>query len=331
MVTCTAAVTLAGLLALGPRPAGPEIYSVRIKALKAGDTVRVERDETQVERYRVLDAAGRALSDQTVRGGQTFVFRETYVDLGDGPQAARLLRRYEKAQTKKGRRLVDLPFHGRGVRIELREGRYHFFLEGGRELTGADALPLEHEFNGGDEKFRFDNLLPRKPVPVGATWPVDMGPLVKDFTRTGRFAVDEKGATGTGRLARASPLGGAQFGDLIYHLEFPVQGVVIPPGKDRQAVSPGAKGTFDFTLKLCVDGSAFSGQFLSSGELTATAPSATLPGGKVVFTATVDSREFRDEVRGPASPAEGKKQTGAAPLSQPGGPGADVPKTSPKG
>src|SRR5262249_41488795 len=151
------------------------------------------------------------------------------------------------AQTKKGRRASDLPFHGRAVRIELRDGRYRFFLEGGRELVGDDAAPLDREFNGGDGKFRLDGPLPGQPVPLGGVWTVDMKPLVKDFTRTGRFAVDENGAKGTGRLAQTSPLGGPQFGDLIYRLEIPVQAAAITPGAPRQVVLPGSRGVFDFT------------------------------------------------------------------------------------
>jgi hypothetical protein len=328
MIPCTAAVTLAGLLVLGPAPAKQELYTVKIKPIQAGDTVRIDKDETQVARTRLLDASGRTVADHTERGGETFVFRETIVEAGPGPRAARLRRQYEKAQTKKGRRSVDLPFHGRAVRIELRDGRYRFFLEGGRELMGDDVAPLDREFNGGDEKFRLDNLLPGKPVPVGGVWRIDMAPLVKDFTRTGRFAVDENGAKGTGRLAKASPLGGSQFGDLIYRLEIPVQAMSVNPGEARRAALPGSRGVFDFTLKLCIDGTLFSGNFLSSGEVTVT---ADVPGGgpgKMHYTITVDSRESRELV-GPGKPAE-KKQTGAAPLSQPGGPGADVPKTSRK-
>src|SRR5438105_3753025 len=86
---------------------------------------------------------------------------------------------------------------------------------------------------------------PHAAVPVGANWKIDMGPLVKDFTRTGRFAVDENLVTGTGRLSKASPLSGSQFGDLIYRLEIPIQALAFTPGAAKQAVLAGSRGTFD--------------------------------------------------------------------------------------
>src|SRR5262249_28780005 len=157
----TAVLTLAGLLGPVPAPGKPETYTIRIKPVQVGDVMRVDKDETQVERVRLYDAAGRPALDRTERGGETFIYRETLLEEAEG-RPVRLRREYEKAQTKKGRKAVDLPFQGKAVRIERRDGRYRFFVEGGRELLGDAAAPLNREFNGGDDKFRLANLLPGK-------------------------------------------------------------------------------------------------------------------------------------------------------------------------
>jgi hypothetical protein len=273
-----------------------EKYAIKVKGTGRGQTLRVERDDTFVTRLRILDGTGQVTLDRTERGGEVFVFRETVLEPGDD-FPVRCRRHYEKAQVKKGRRPAELAFHGRTVIIEKKGGRYRFRLEGGGELAGKDAEPLDREFNGGDDKFRLPHLLPDKPVPVGGAWKVGMDPLVKDFRKSGRFGAVAAKATGEGRLIMASPMGGAQFGQLSFRLEIPVETVAMTGGRP-QPLRPESKATFDLSLHLCIDGTELTGTFQSSGELYATGE-VPLPGGggngKMILSVQSDGRQSLTE------------------------------------
>ena len=274
-----------------------EKYAIKLKDLGRGGSLRVERDETYVLRLRLLDGAGQVVADRTERGGETFAFHETVLEPGKS-SPERVRRRYDKALRKNGRRPVDLPLRGRTVLIEKKGGRYRFRMEGGGELASKDAEPLDREFNGGDDKFQLPHLLPGGSVPVGGAWKVDMKPLVKDFRKSGRFGAVAEKATGEGRLAKASPMGGAQFGQIAFRLEIPVDSVALTGGKPR-AVRPESKATFDLTLHLCIDGSELTGSFQSSGELYAVGEMPLPAGGgngKMILSIQSDGQQSLTEV-----------------------------------
>jgi hypothetical protein len=121
-----------------------------------------------------------------------------------------------------------------------------------------------------------------------------MGPLVKDFLRTGRFAAEPSLASGSGHLSKTTPMGGDQFGLIVYRMEIPIREMAVN-GPVRGPVLPGSKATFELTLDLCIDGARSEGTFLSTAEVKATAP-LFQPGaapGRLTFAHKCDSRQVR--------------------------------------
>lgn len=288
---------LAGLLAFAFSAAGEEMYTLRFKGLGVGDAARVEKEETQSTRIVAYDSLGRQTLDRLEKQVDTWTYREKVLEMPAGGRPTRLSRRYEKAQIKKGKTTRDLTVTGQTVLIEKQGDQYAFYYEGGRRVSADDAAPFDREFNGGDEKFRLEHLLPGKPVPVGAEWRIDMQPLLKDFGRTGRFAVDPVTSTGTGHLSKASPLGGAQFGQLLYRMEIPIQALAVA-GPNRQPALPGAKAAFELTVDICIDGTKADATFLGTGKIDAVIPAPQPDGsaGRIVFTHKSESREVRKPV-----------------------------------
>jgi hypothetical protein len=287
-----AGVLLALLVTL---PCGAEEkYDIRIRSAGIGEPIRVEKEETRTTRTTVNDSVGRKVLDRQEKQVETFIYTETILEQAadGGIQVTR--RQYDKAQLKIDKTTRNLAFHGRTVLIRNGKPRFHFTFDGGAEIGAADASVLDREFNGGDEKFRLVHLLPGKPVPVGADWVVDMSPAIKDFLRTGRFAVDQAWATGSGHLTKATPMGGAQFGDILYRMEIPIVAVSVS-GPVRTPVTAGSKATFELSLHLCIDGSSPEATLIGTGAVKATGNLVQADGlpGQIVLSHRCDSREVR--------------------------------------
>jgi hypothetical protein len=286
-----------GLLAVLPA-AGGETFAIRLKAPAVGDTLRVEKEETRTTRTTVYDGAGQKLGDEQKKQVETLVYTETVLALSPDGQPVSLRRRYEKAQLKSGHLTNKYAYQGKTVFIHQgKDGKYRFEYDGGKPITAEDADVFEREFNGADEKFRLGSLLPAKPVPVGAEWPVDMTQPVRDLSRTGRFAVDANWASGKGQLSKSTPVKGSQFGQVVYHMEIPILAMTVS-GPVRSPVVPGSKATFELTLDMCIDGSRPDSTINGSAEVkavTTLSQPGALP-GRLVFSHKCDNREVRKAV-----------------------------------
>jgi hypothetical protein len=274
--------------------AAEEKYDIRFRAAAIGEPIRVEKEETRSLRTTITDSLGRKVSEHLEKQVETFVYVETQLERTADGGVGVLRRQYDKAQLKIDKTNRNHAFQGRTVLIRNGKPRFRFTYDSGQELGTLDAAPLDQEFNGGDEKFRLDHLLPGKPVPVGADWVIDMGPAIKDFLRTGRFAVDQSWATGSGHLTKSTPMGGAQFGQLLYRMEIPIVAMSVG-GPTRSPVVVGSKATFELSLDLCIDGSLPEGTIVGTGEVKATAELAQPGGlpGRLAFVQKCDNREVR--------------------------------------
>jgi hypothetical protein len=290
--TCLGAAV--GLFAVLPALGG-ETFTIRVKSPAVGDTLHVEKEETRTTRTTVYDGLGRKLSDEQQKQVETFVYNETVLALSPDGQPTSLRRRYVKAQLKTGNTTNKYAYHGKTVHIrQEKDGKARFEYESGKALAVEDAAPFDREFNGADEKFRLTSLLPGKPVPVGADWPIDMTQPVRDLARTGRFVVDGTWASGKGQLSKSTPVQGSQFGQIVYHMDVPILAMAIP-GPVRSPAVPGSKATFELTLNMCIDGSRPDGTYTGSAEVKAVAalPQPGALPGQLTFSHKCDSREVR--------------------------------------
>lgn len=271
------AVIILAAAALTAQPAKPAVrtFTIQLREAKAGDRLRVEKDSGETSHYRLADAQGHQLQDQEQTRGDTFAYEETVLEKPKGAtKPTRLRRHYEKAQTRTGDRTDPLPFEGKTVLIEKRDGTYHFQFEDGQELTKQEAEPLDKEFNRrAEDKLNFNKLfLPQGPVAVDQTWKIDPAPLVKDLEKDSKIEIDAAKAVAEGKLTRVYRKAGRRFGVLEFRIELPVKALAM--AKQKAEVRPGSKFVVRATVDGCIDGSVnqtvakFDNELDVEGEVT---------------------------------------------------------------
>jgi hypothetical protein len=211
-------------VALSPLTAPAQEYAIKIKRPGLGDKTRAQvADELKIE-FKVLDNTDNVVMEAQETKAHKFIFREVGLErAAAGEDLVRLKRHYEHAErTVKGTR-ETLPYQGKTVLIEKKDGKFQFQIEGGETLEGKDAEELYEEFNKGDfRKLTTEHFLPRKSVKVNETWKYDVAPLAKAFSADGKTVIDEARSTGSGRLLKAYTKDGRQFGVIELTMEFPV-------------------------------------------------------------------------------------------------------------
>jgi hypothetical protein len=276
--------------AVGP---AQETYLIKLKEPGPGDRGLIEKSETTTAVTKVVDGKQKELANQTQKSAQTSVFQETILEREGKKRATKLSRAYEKAQVTKDGKTTDLPYQGKTVVIEKKEGKFHFSYEGGKELTKEEAQTLDQEFNRRvSDDVNFEKLLlPGRPVKVNETWKIDMGPIAKEMAADAQMELDAAKATGTGILKKVYKKDGRQYGEMAFKLEVPIKSVGAGPKKI--AAQDGSKGVLEFTMDACIDGSAASGVLkgVVKFDLTAKLP---LSGGDT-GTLTVHSEGVNQE------------------------------------
>jgi hypothetical protein len=270
------AAAVAGFVAC-PALAAEETYTIKIKRDMPGETSQTQNQGTEQNHTTVLDGDGNKLNEQKTDRIKTESYRETILEKPDPKKkATRLRRRYEKAEVTSDGKTTPLPYQGKTLLIEKKQGQFHFRVEGGDELTGKDAQELNKEFNDKeDEDFDPEQvLLPKKPVKAGETWKVEPSWLIKSFEKgaKGAIQVDKDKVVSRGKLVRAYKKDGRQFGVIDYHFELPLKEEMVLDKDTKAAVPAGTKFVGNMTLDVCIDGTVGTGTFESvvSLEMTAT-------------------------------------------------------------
>jgi hypothetical protein len=254
-------------VALYPLTAAAQEYTIKVKRPGLGDkNAGNVKDDFKLE-FKLLDEDNNAVMEAEETKAHKFVFRETGLErAAAGDQLVKIKRHYEHAErTVKGKR-ETLPYQGKTVLIEKKDGRFEFRIEeGGEVLEGQDAEELNEEFNKGDFRgLMTQHFLPRKAVKLNETWKFDVAPLAKAFTGDGKIAIDDAKSTGTGRLVKAYTKNGKQYGVIELTINFPVthmdhDGNRIPTKEGKLTIKLQADtcidGTFDeFQLTASLGG-----------------------------------------------------------------------------
>jgi hypothetical protein len=295
-----------GLVLASAGARADETYAIKIKEAGKGDVAQVDSTDKTDSQTRLLDAAGKLLADPNgkpvldkgEKTEKTTAYRETVLEKEPGKRrATRLERHYDKAQVTTDGKTRDLPYQGKTVLIEKKEGKYHFRIKDGEELEGDDARQLNEEFNkDADEEFDLQKaVLPGKAVAVNDSWKLDMGPLATTFARATKMQIDADKAEGSGKLVKVYEKDGARFGVMELHLDLPLK--EMGEGKNKLTVQAGSKWTMDITLDGCIDGSRLDGTRKSVSKIDASG-AVPLPDGtqaKLALVATGNSQETSKE------------------------------------
>jgi hypothetical protein len=258
-------LVVVGLIAAAA-PLRNDSYTIKIKKSAQGDISKQEKQETDLSSFKLEGPDGKVLQDKKEERSVTQAYKETILAKEKGKKATKLRREYTRAAVKTGDKETTLPYEGKTVLIEKKEGKYHFTLEDGKELTGKDAELLNRSFNkGGDDSEDEDMqkaFLPNKPVKQGDAWKIDAEAMTKAFEKgtSQPLPVDKEKAKGEGKLLRAYKKGDREYGDIDIDLDIPLKGD-FPLGKGQTApIQSGSKMTMKVQLKnVCIDGTTSDG------------------------------------------------------------------------
>ncbi len=245
-----------------------DAYTIKVKRSGKGDVTTQDKEETETSHFKLEGPDGKVLKDDKKEQTTTMAYKETILEKAKGKKATKIRRAYTKAilKTIEGDKTTEttLPYQGKTVLIEKKDGKYHFTIEDGEELTGEDAEQLNKSFNkDGDDS---DNeeiekaLFPKKPIRVDESWKLDSAALLKAFEKDSKTpTLDKEKMNGTGKLLKAYKKDGKQFGVLDFRINLPLKGN-FPLGKDQTAaLQAGSKMNIHIEVDTCIDGAVSDG------------------------------------------------------------------------
>jgi hypothetical protein len=293
MIRSLGVIAVVGLLAAPAAAGAQEAYTIKLKRAGQGQTSLVDKTESATQAIKVADNNGNVLQEKDEKQTKHMVYKETVLEKKAGQRATRLKRQYEKATVTVGGDTKTLPYQGKTVLIEKKDGKYTFRIEGGEELTGEDAQQLKEEFSKGklDDEALEKLFLPKRPVKVGETWQIDPALLAKGLQEDARMEVNVEKSKASGKLLKAYKKDGRQFGVLQLNLD------IVPKsfseGGMKVVLQPGAKMVVELKADACIDGSISSGTATSDVTVSAEAllPNPEQPMAKLTINVKAKGTE----------------------------------------
>ena len=252
------------LLALSVFAAGAQAQTVTIKIKsqpEAGKSVVHHDVEKQTGSIKVSDAGGKVIQEQKPDLLRVDVFTETVLEAAKtGKDPVKFKRAYEKSLAGPADKAVASPFQGRTILFELRDGKYQVTAEGQPELSAKELAPLIKRANDQLKSLGDQAFLPKKPVKVGESWPLDGKALASDFSSGGE--VDLTKSKGEGKLLKTYKKDGKEFGVLEVKVQLALTS--MPGLKFEQPATLDLTGTLD----AAIDGTSTAGTMSMAGKFT---------------------------------------------------------------
>lgn len=256
-------------------------YAITLKEDAKGDKIRVTtNDESKVK---VAFSLMGQMFNQDVVKSLTQAYTEEILEAPPkkGEKPLKMRRDYGKVeQVKEGKRKV-LPYSSMTVLIEKKGDKFRFTVDG-EEYTGADAEPLEEEFNKKDDiPLSNEDFLPGKPIAIGEEWTVKIDKIVESFSKGGPFKLDPKTTTVTGKMTKVMEKNGHKFGIIELDMNLGVNELDLD-GQDVKAKA-GSRVKGKTILEVAIDGSSHTGSEKTTIDFDIV---AEIPNGTMKFTGT---------------------------------------------
>lgn len=273
-------------------------YKVIYEDSSAGDVAHLTETRSVRATIKTTDAAGKVVEEKHSNGSENFVYTQTILEKPDKDKPpTRVRRQYERAEKKDDDKTTRMGFHGKTVLIEKKEGKWHFRYEDGPELALEDTMMVYRDFHDHEtvqgQADAHKMLLPKKPVKVGETWPLDAETIAKRREKALLFKLDAAKAVGKGKLQRVYRQDGCQFGVLQFTIDTPIRAM----GSDK--ADEGSRFSQKMTLDGCIDGS--SGSLSTTMEENTTVRGDLMEGGakkkgKLTFEMQVKGQLIRKDL-----------------------------------
>lgn len=214
---------------------------------------RERQEQKEVLRIRLpdgkMDSKERALINETV-------YIETVLEMGES-KPKKFKRFYTLARTTLNEQTRTEDYEGRIVIFELKGDQYEVRAEGtGKPLSEEDAKRLALRVRKPEQTEVF---LPKEPVKVGESWPIDIEKLAKFQGQE----LDLPNSTGKATLLKVTDAAGGQLNGVIeLNITFAVRSML------GRTYDPPAKFELKGTLETSVGGASTAGAFELHGEMT---------------------------------------------------------------
>jgi hypothetical protein len=275
-----------------PGPAGPA-YALKVKRHPdVGRVVVVRKVSSESGFTKYFDDRGKLVREDRPEDVREETYSLTVLETAPGARLPHKFRRsYDKALLRSGDKTTPLPYQGRSVLFELRDGNYQAAAEGQPPLSAADLARLADDAASDP----LDNFFPGRPVKVGETWTVDPRALTGLL---GKAAV-ENGAHGEGKLVRVYEKDGQQFGVLEWTLRLSLQSLGV------LAFSPPGLHETTLVLDTAIDGSGTAALLTANSRLSGRAGFEEM--GKKLSAEIALTPSLREESSAEANPPPGRE------------------------
>jgi hypothetical protein len=273
-----------------------DAYTFKLKKNVKGEVVVDKITEKMEVSYKLEDTDGNMVVEKSEARTTVSEFKETVLDKKKSKRAAKLRREYKKATVKIDDDESTLPYEGKTVIIEKKDGKYHFTLEDGTELKGKDAEYLDRSFNQRDDDDGTSvekAFLPKKPVRVNETWKIEAEALAKKIAKMDEnsLPVDKSKMTGQGKLLRAYKKDGRQFAVFDIDVTVALKGEFTMAKDQKATAQDGSKIKFHAKFDGCIDNSCSDGVMNSTIDLDLV---ATFKGPDKEYKMTVHAHQKDD-------------------------------------
>jgi hypothetical protein len=229
-----------------------DTYAIKFKhAPDAGKSVAIKNHEKGTTTVKVTDPDGKVINNNKEESETDEVYTEKVLEKGD-KVSKKFQRTYEKATRTVGDKKSDLPYQGRTIVFELKDGKYEATAEGTPALPAMVLEGLAKKENT-DPQAADEAILPKKAVKVGDKWAVDIKAMAKALANEGGLEVDADKSKGDVTLTKAYTKDGAQYGVLDITMKLAIKSV--------GGLKFDTPATGDLTIKLdvAIDGKSPAG------------------------------------------------------------------------
>jgi hypothetical protein len=264
--------------------AGSETVTIKVKDYPAqGKALEVTEKQRQVTKVKITDPDGRPIPRPDEVKGKEVTYTQKILEVAD-QRPTKTQRKFTRARVTLGDQTRTAAYEGRTVVFHYEKGKVKATPEGGPALEQAVAAELAEDALKDFEPTK-QRLLPKKPVKVGESWPID-GKVIAAMFRLPAAAGEHIKARG--KLAKVYKKGGRQWGTLEFRFDIPV------PGKGKGKPIPTET---TLTVDTPIDGSSTDAR-LQMKTLAPPVKSVVEDGGKkydVVATSEISGEREQVE------------------------------------
>lgn len=233
-----------------------ETYTVKFKPLAKGERLRFDIKEDGSKRIKSFDPDGKKVEDKETKETLHRVYDDSYLEVVDGAPTV-LLRRYERAERTLDKRTSKLPFHGHTLRIDKKENRYEFQIDG-EKVEPAESGELFQEVGRGFNRVRWHEFFaPDRPVKLDERWKANPAKVIDLLALGSQFDVDKDQVESTCKLVKVYGRDGKRYGRFEVRVLIPLQAM---KSRDKRTAIKASWLEIEATPEVVIDGSSRNGE-----------------------------------------------------------------------